>query len=58
MRVKNLSPDILDNNNVINLERIITAKADENIGNQMIFEMCDVIREQIADMNEKILNEL
>ena len=45
VRIKNLSPDILDNNNVLELEKVITNKADENIGNQMIFEMCDAIRE-------------
>ena len=31
--------------------------ARENVGNMMIFQMCDHIREKITEMNEKVLGQ-
>ena len=40
------------------LENIVKERVDENIGNPMIFEVCDALREHIADMNQLILDKL
>jgi hypothetical protein len=40
------------------LENIVKNKVDENIGNPMIFEICDALREYLADMNQLILEKL
>jgi hypothetical protein len=58
MRMKNLSPDIINNNKMDELEGLARKKAEENIGNMMIFEVCECLREQIAEMNEIILAKL
>jgi hypothetical protein len=51
IRLKNLSVDIIDNNRMLILEEIVKNKVEENIGNPMVFEICDALREYIADMN-------
>ena len=56
--MKNLSPDIINNNKMDELEGLARKKAEENIGNMMIFEVCECLREQIAEMNEIILAKL
>lgn len=45
MRIKNLVPDIINNNKMLEFENMIRQKAEENIGNMMIFEICDSLRE-------------
>ena len=45
VRLKNLTPDIIDNNRMIEFERLIAEKADESIGNQMIYDICEGLRE-------------
>jgi hypothetical protein len=37
---------------------MVMTKADECIGTQMIYDVCEHLRERLADMNEKILNRL
>ena len=32
--------------------------ADENLGSMMIFQMCDLIKEKITDLNDMVLNKL
>ena len=57
-RIKNLSPDIIDNNQVLNFEKIVLKKAEASIGTPMIYEMCEALREIITEMNDKVLNKL
>lgn len=58
IRLKNLSPDIINNNLVLEFERIIMKKAEESIGTMMIYEICEALRENIINMNELILKKL
>ena len=57
-RIKNLTPDILDNNRMLLLENMIRDKCEESIGAPMIYELTEVLREHISDMNDKILQAL
>jgi hypothetical protein len=56
MRLKNLSPNFLDNRNLDNYETEIRALARESIGSPMIFTLCEYLREQIAEINDKVLD--
>lgn len=56
--IKNLTPDIINNNLMIDFERLVLTKAEESIGTQMIYDVCEALREQISTMNEKILDKL
>ena len=58
IRLKNLSPDIINNNLVLDFERLVTGKAQESVGTFMIYEVCEALREQIMNMNEMILKKL
>ncbi len=58
IRLKNLSPDIIHNNLVLDFERLIMTKAQDSLGTMMIYEICEALREQIANMNEIILKKL
>ena len=58
IRIKNLSQDIIDNNMLIVFEKMINTKAEESVGTQMIYDVCEHLREQLANMNEKILDKL
>jgi len=58
VRLKNLSPDIINNNLVLEFEKLIMKKAEESIGTMMIYEVCEELREQIINMNEIILKKL
>ena len=58
IRMKNMSPDIINNNMILDFERLITNKAQESVGTFMLYEVCEALREQIMNMNEMILNKL
>ena len=58
MQIKNLSPDIIDNNMVLNFEKLISTKAAESLGTMMIYEVCEALREKISEMNDLILKKL
>ena len=58
VRLKNLSPDIINNNLVLDFEKLIMKKAEESIGTMMIYEVCEAVRDQIINMNEIILKKL
>ena len=58
IRIKNLSPDIINNNLILDFERLIGNKAQESLGTFMIYEVCEALREQIMNMNEMILKKL
>ena len=56
MRLKNLSPDYLDNRMLDDYEVKLRAANHENIGNPMIFETCELLREEIAEINDSVLD--
>ena len=58
VRLKNLSPDIISNNLVLDFEKLIMKKAEESLGTMMIYEVCETVRDQIINMNEIILKKL
>ena len=58
VRLKNLSPDIINNNLVLEFEKLIMKKAEESIGTMMLYEVIEALREQIINMNEIILKKL
>lgn len=37
---------------------MVTSKAEESLGMPMLYDVCEHLREQLANMNEKILNKL
>lgn len=57
MRLKNLSPKYLDNRMIDEFETEFRAANHENIGNPMVFETYELLREKISDINEKVVNE-
>lgn len=56
--LRNLTPDIIHNNLMIEFERLIIEKAEQSVGAAMIYDICEVVRDQLQNMNEKILNKL
>ena len=57
-RVKNLSTEYLDNSLLDAYEEQMKEIARENLGNMMIFQICDHIREKITEINDKVLGQL
>lgn len=55
LRIKNMSTKYLDNRMIDEFEVQIRAMAHESIGTQMIFELCEHLREQIGEINDKVL---
>ena len=55
MLLKNLAPKYLDNNMIDEYESEIRAKAHESVGNQMMFDICDALRERIAELNDNVV---
>lgn len=45
LRVKNLSPDYLDNNNIDKYENEIRTMAKDELGGQVLFTIADWLRE-------------
>jgi hypothetical protein len=58
IRIKNLSPDILDNNLILEFDKLVSHKADQCLGTMMIYEVCETLREKIGEMNEIINKKL
>ena len=58
VRIKNLTPDIIHNNKMLEFDRLVATKADENIGNAMIYEICEAVREILSNMNDLVLKKL
>ena len=54
--LKNLSPDYLDNQMLDAYETEIQAMAREMIGDQMMFNLCDHLREKIAEINDQVVD--
>lgn len=54
-RLKNMSPDYMDNRFIDRCETLLRQKGDELIGSMMIFEMCDLIKELMTNINDEVL---
>lgn len=55
LRLKNLSPDYLDNRMIDKFETEIRFKTHELVGSPMMFDICEHLREAIAEINDKVL---
>ena len=57
-RIKNLSPDYIDNNALEVFENEMRERANESLGQMMIFELADLLKEKIMNINEVVLDKL
>ena len=57
-RIKNLSPDYIDNNALEVFENEMRERAQESVGQMMIFELADLLKERIMNINEIVLDKL
>ena len=57
-RIKNLSQEYIDNAVLDKYEDEMRECAEENLGSMMIFQMCDLIKEKITEINDKVLEKL
>lgn len=57
-RIKNLSPDYIDNNALELFENEMRERANESLGQMMIFELSDLLKEKITTINETVLEKL
>ena len=57
-RLKNLSPDYMDNKFLDHCETLLRQKGEDLIGSMMLFEMCDLIKEKITQINEEVLGKV
>ena len=51
-RIKNLSTDYLDNKTIDSYETEMRERAEESIGAMMLYELCELIKEKITDVND------
>ena len=54
-RIKNLSPDYIDNTALDIFENEMRERANESLGQMMIFELSDMLKEKILTINETVL---
>ena len=54
-RLKNLSPDYMDNNFLDRCENLMRTKGEECVGSMMLFEMCDIVKTLMTDINDEVL---
>lgn len=57
-RIKNLSPDYINNNTLEKFTDEMRERAQESIGQMMIFELTDLLKEKITNINEGVLEHL
>ena len=58
IRIKNLAMDIIDNNKILEFEKIVNEKAEGSLGTPMIYEICEALREILSEMNDMIISKL
>lgn len=56
LRVKTLTPDYLNNAHLDKYEKEIRDIARENLGTPVLFEIAEYLREQICEINDKVLD--
>ena len=54
-RINNLSADYIDNNAIERFEEEMRERANESLGQMMIFELADLLKEKITAINEGVL---
>jgi len=54
-RLKNLSTDYMDNNFLDRCETMMRKHAEENIGQMMLFELADIVKSVMTDVNDEVL---
>ena len=57
-KVKNLSPDYIDNAVLDSYEDEMRELGEECLGSMMIFQLCDLMKEKIVDINDRVLEKL
>ena len=57
-RLKNLSPDYMDNKFIDRCETLLRQRAEDCLGSMMLFEMCDLIKEKITAINDEVLEKV
>lgn len=57
-RIKNLSPDYLDNTSLDYFETQMRLRGENSIGSPMVYEMVDLLKEKITSMNDDVLARL
>ena len=57
-KVKNLSPDYIDNAVLDKYEDEMRELGNENLGTMMIYQMCDYMKEKITEINDEVLAKL
>ena len=53
-----MSTEYIDNAVLDKYEDEMRELAEENIGSMMIFQMCDLLKEKITEINDKVLEKL
>ena len=54
-RIKNLTPEYINNNTLEKFSDEMRERANESIGQMMIFELTDLLKEKITNINEGVL---
>ena len=57
-RIKNLTPDYINNNTLEKFSDEMRERAQDSIGQMMIFELTDLLKEKITNINEGVLEHL
>lgn len=57
-RIKNLCPDYIDNTRLDQIEQEMRDQAEDMVGDIMAFQLCDYLREQLGEINDKVLDKL
>jgi len=55
-RLKNLSTDFMDNNFLDRCEVLMRKHAEEKLGEMMLFELCDLVKSLMTDVNDEVMN--
>ena len=57
IRIKSLSGDYLDNNDIYRYDNLVRALATESLGGPSMFAICDLLREEISNLNDAVLDQ-
>jgi hypothetical protein len=57
-RLKNLSPQYMDNNFLDRCETMMRKHAENSIGQIMLFELADIVKALMTDINDEVLDKI
>ena len=57
-RIKNLCTDYMDNKTLDKYEDEMKERARENLGNMMLYELCELLKEKITEINDEVVEKL